>query len=760
MKRRHLLPLLLTLSACLTLNAQNYFTVVIFSDPHLALTGHDGTSIEQMQAYVQNICGMGRPGGKRIIFPTAPDYVPTADLVMCLGDMDGDSKDDHNDFESVMSGFPNAGIPFITMAGNHDYVPEYWTGADGDEGLTGGDSGGIADNETTKATVNRFRQSAAQLGCEEMQLLTDGSGHRQPDVFTFRFRGVRFYCGQTYWFQKGYTVNKIMGYVTGLDKMYAPDALINTLESFARNHANEPSIWTQHYPFLAGSDCDRWWLDQSDVGRYIKTTDWSAYGTNDDLGKWTDDANARAFATKKKDKLASIINLTKNPIHFSGHTHRWAYNEYDGVRDYTVASTGYSETPGAAYVVLCQEGVGAIQVLKTQFNTATPKVEGQLTYLQNVYTGQFLCAGNAWGTQASQSSVPTPLFLEQLPGGTYTIDTGISNGGDNHYLGWTPLYCDQPATGWTLEESAQGSNTYLLTADGKSYLYGATKNKALTKNSASTVKTNERAHWRRLTHQQMLARMATASPANPVDATFLIACPDFGVGDTRFGVWDGGPVLGGPEKTASGVNLCAERWNLNFDVHQIISGIPNGVYRLECQGFYRAGAPGTTATAAGAFLYANDAETPLMNILDGGKRSSANGYTTKAGNIYVPNSMTDASIAFTANGYAANELLVTVTDNRLRLGIRKRTLIAEDWTIFDRFRLTYLGTKDVYDGIEAIPLNSPPSTLNPASPPQPREHSEHSCYDLAGRRITPHPTALNPQLPHGIYILNGKKIVR
>ncbi len=633
---KKLTTLLLTLAACLALSAQNYFTVVIFSDPHLALTGHDGTSIEQMQAYVQNICGMGHPGGKRIIFPAAPDYVPTADLVMCLGDMDGDSKDDHNDFETVMGGFGNAGIPFITMAGNHDYVPDYWTGDNGDEGHTGGDSGGIADDATTKHTVDHFKEWSAQLGCEDVYTFSDGSGHRQPDVFTFRFRGVRFYCGQTYWFQKGYTVNKIMGYVTGLDKMYAPDALINTLETFAREHASEPSIWTQHYPFLAGSDCDRWWLDQNDVGRYIKTTDWSAYGTNDDLGKWTDDANARAFATKKKDKLASIINLTKNPIHFSGHTHRWAYNEYNGVRDYTVSSTGYSETPGAAYVVLCQEGVGAIQVLKTQFNTNTPHVEGQLGYLENVFHNQFLCAGNAWGTQASLGDVALPLYFEQLPNGTYTIDTGINNGGDSHYLGWSELYCDQPAVGWTLEESSAGSGTYLLTTDNKNYLYGATKNKGLTKNATSTVKTNQHAQWRRLTHAQMLERFAAASPANPVGASFLIACPDFGRNDTRFGAWDGGPVLGGPDASSSGANQCAERWNLNFDVNQIIAGVPNGVYRLTCQGFYRAGGTGTTATDRNAYLYANDVETPLMNILDGGKRTSGSGYTTKAGNVYVP----------------------------------------------------------------------------------------------------------------------------
>lgn len=748
MKKRIITLLTAIIVLCSTLSAQNYFTVVIFSDPHLALTGHDGTSVEQMQTYINNICGMGHAGGKRIIFPAAPDYVPTADLVMCLGDMDGDSKDDHGEFESVMSGFNNAGIPFITMAGNHDYVPDYWTGTDGDEALTGGD-GGIADNEATKGTVNKFKETASNLGVRDMYMMKDGSDHRQPECFTFTFRGIRFYCGQTYWFQKGYSVEKWLGYVTGRGDLYAPDALIDALESFVREHANEPSIWTQHYPFVAGSDCDRWWLDQNDVGRYIKTANWSDYGTGADLGKWTDDASAREYARKKKDKLANLINMTKNPIHFSGHTHRWAYNEYNGVRDYTVSSTGYSETPGAAYVVLCQEGVGAIQVMKTQFNTNTPHVEGQLAYLENVYSGQFLCAGNAWGTQASQGDVPLPLFFEQLPDGTYTIDTGINNGGDNHYLGWNELYCDQPSVGWTLQETAAGSGTYLLTTDNKSYLYGATKDKALSKNSSASVKSNTRAHWRRLTHAQMLERFAAASPANPIDATFLIACPDFGRNDTRFGAWDGGPVLGGPDANSSANNnLCAERWNLNFDVNQTIAGVPNGVYRLTCQGFYRAGNTGSTATDCNAFLYANEVETPLMNILDGGKRSSTGGYTTKAGNVYVPNTMVNASTVFTANGYTDNELLVTVTDNHLRLGIRKSTLIDKDWTIFDRFRLTYLGTKEIYDGIQTHPL--------------PLSFKEGSWYDLSGRRITPHSAFLNhqPSIKHGIYIHNGHKVVR
>lgn len=741
MSRRFYICLVVFLTA-LTGRAQEYFTVVIFSDPHLALTGHDGTSVEQMQSYVRNICGMGRAGGRRIVFSVAPEYVPTADLVMCLGDMDGDSMDSHEEFESVMNGFNEAGIPFITMAGNHDYVPDYWTGTDGSEALTGGDSGGIADNEATKKTINHFTSTASNLGVEDLQVLKDGSNHRQPEVFTFRFRGVRFYCGQTYWFQKGYTVNKILStWVTGLDKMYAPDGLINTLEAFVRDHASEPSIWTQHYPFLAGSDCDRWWLDQTDVGRYIKTDDWSEYGTNADLGKWTDDATARDYARKKKDRLASIINLTQNPIHFSGHTHRWAYNEYNGVRDYTVSSTGYSGTPGAAYVVLCQRGRGAVQVLPVQFNSTLPHTESQLVYLQQVATGQYLCAANDWGTQASLGDAPTPLMMEQLSDGTFTLETGISNGGDSHFLGWNELYCDQPAAGWRFEETGT-DDTFLLTADGTSYLYGASKNKALSKNSASSVKSNTRAHWHRFTRRQLIDRFAEATPVNPVDATFLIGCPDFGRNDERYGVWSGGPVQGG-----NNANMCAERWNANFDICQELMDVPDGVYQLSCQGFYRAGGEGATATEQNALLYTrtgsslygdNEISTPLMNILSGGKRTSTSGYTKKAGSVYVPNSMTDASTVFTANAYRQNELLINVCDHRLRIGIRKQTLIDNDWTIFDRFRLTYLGSKEVYDGIHH----------NPQTP----SLQEGNWYDLSGRRVSASST-----LPKGVYIVNGKK---
>ena len=53
-------------------------------------------------------------------------------------------------------------------------------------------------------------------------------------------------------------------------KDYAAD--INALNNFVDSHASEASIWMQHYPFNAGSDVKRWWLDQCDpnYNTYIK----------------------------------------------------------------------------------------------------------------------------------------------------------------------------------------------------------------------------------------------------------------------------------------------------------------------------------------------------------------------------------------------------------------------------------------------------------------------------------------------------------
>lgn len=349
--------------------AGEYFTAVIFSDPHVEQDTYGGLTVANEQTFVSNICNMGKEGGKVVTFSKAPKgYVPTADIVFCLGDMDKDSESDGTNFTSAMQGFNDAGIPFITMAGNHDLVPDYWTGESPDYGLTSGTTGGSACNDKALSIIADQWAKAAQFGGFTVNTINDGTGHTQANPFAFEYKGVQFYCGQTYWFQKPYSgsYTVLAGSTLNSATYYAADGVISALETYVKENTAKPAVWMQHYPFVYGSDCDRWWLDQNDTGMFIAPTDAesSAYYTS------TAAYNAEGGnpdAAVKKDKLAEIIKLTKSNtetgehLHFSGHVHSNATNTYNGVTDKTIGQ------PGKTYVLLCKEGVGVVEIQEVIF---------------------------------------------------------------------------------------------------------------------------------------------------------------------------------------------------------------------------------------------------------------------------------------------------------------------------------------------------------------------------------------------------------
>lgn len=349
--------------------AGEYFTAVIFSDPHVEQTSYGGLTVANEQTFVSNICNLGKEGGKVVTFSKAPEgYVPTADIVFCLGDMDKDSESEGTNFTTAMQGFNDAGIPFITMAGNHDLVPDYWTGENPDYGLTSGTTGGFACNEKALSIIADQWAKAAQFGGFTVTTINDGTGHTQANPFTFEYKGVQFYCGQTYWFQKPYSGSyTVLGGATlSSATYYAADGVISALETYVEANKEKPSVWMQHYPFVYGSDCDRWWLDQNDTGMFLAPSDAasSAYYTS------TAAYNAEGGnpdAKAKKDKLAEIIKLTKSNtetgehLHFSGHVHSNATNTYNGVTDKTIGQ------PGQTYLLLCKAGVGVVEIIETSF---------------------------------------------------------------------------------------------------------------------------------------------------------------------------------------------------------------------------------------------------------------------------------------------------------------------------------------------------------------------------------------------------------
>lgn len=361
-----------------------WFCAVFISDCHTNQgSGHDGTSKEDLTTIMNNICNMGKDGKKKVNFTTegATTIVPKADIVFCLGDIDQDKGDDgsagkHTNFLNATAEVcKTAGVPFIFIAGNHDLSPDYWDNGT-DRGVTWGSTGGSnADDETISAiqTNNSYWNNQGVFD-ENISYFIDNSksSYFQSKPFTFKFKGVRFYCAHTYWFQKIYKKPGLLSSAT----YYAPDGVITALNTFVESHADEPSVWMQHYPFLAGSDCNRWWLDQNNNGNYITSSDNSIYGSSTSGIALNDATSAN---TLKKNPISAIMAKTAGKVdgkvqHFSGHYHRFADLTYTNtvatdnmVRDYTVAANGNTDQSNNAYVVLFKRGEGVKEVIQTKF---------------------------------------------------------------------------------------------------------------------------------------------------------------------------------------------------------------------------------------------------------------------------------------------------------------------------------------------------------------------------------------------------------
>lgn len=297
--------------------------------------------------------------------------------------------------------------------------------------------------------------------------------------------------------------------------------------------------------------------------------------------------------------------------------------------------------------------------------------------LYNVGAKQYLCPGNAWGTHASVGNVGMMVELVPQNDGTYRVSTKPYYNsdlclGDNAYV-------DNTGKGTYSFEKVEGVEepTYKLVCKSNT-LYWSGKGTDLSFDANGPAAGSEaNGQWR-------LIKIGTedATKEKPQDVSYLITNPDFDIirdenGNKRhLRGWEGEPTAN---------NSCAERYNMNFDVYQVKTGLPNGKYRVSCQGFYRAGGGNSKdKDTKNAVLYANDNQTPLMNILE------------EEGNYSVkPNNMAQAQESFSAGLYKNNSVEVTVVDGTLRFGIKKSKQIAADWTIFDTFRLEYLGEVDL-----------------------------------------------------------------
>lgn len=306
-------------------------------------------------------------------------------------------------------------------------------------------------------------------------------------------------------------------------------------------------------------------------------------------------------------------------------------------------------------------------------------------YLKNVATGKYFAGGSSWGTHAIVDAHGIDLGLAVLDDGKYTIDTQLSNKGKQYLNG---VYCDGDAFGWTfaLTKTAAGENAVTI-SDGTNYLTTADG----TDEVSLAANDDDNSKWVVLSVEDRMAELQTATADNGKDASWLLPGRNFGRNDLRNSKWTGKLSIGGDN-----TNMCAERFNTTFDVYQTIS-VPNGLYKVEVQGFYRNGGYADAAAKHVdgseqllAAVYANTAETPLQSIFTEAGQLDA-GVTTDGIDGKFPNSMTDASAFFTAGLYNNVVENVVVVDGTLTVGVRKSEAVGDDWSIFDNFRITYYG---------------------------------------------------------------------
>ena len=293
-------------------------------------------------------------------------------------------------------------------------------------------------------------------------------------------------------------------------------------------------------------------------------------------------------------------------------------------------------------------------------------------YLQNVGSGLWLGCANSWGTQASLVEHPEYVILDHLSNGKYTIETQVSNGGTNYYF--TGSYMDGTALEVTITAVSDG----IYNIGSGSVLFGYANSGVLAGNLTNGNDVN--AQWRILSEDDMSQRLGSASELTPMDATYLILDPNFGRNNRNVAAW----TMAASHQNLSGgnyVNNCAESFHSTFSLSQTIS-VPNGIYELTAQGFYRQ--DGSDNTNLPHFI-ANSEEIafPLKSGSEG--------------------NMSDASVSFSSGLYTIEPIRVTVTDGTLTVGAycNNTTL----WCIWDNFELTYYGLPEDLGSYESALAN-------------------------------------------------------
>jgi len=233
--------------------------------------------------------------------------------------------------------------------------------------------------------------------------------------------------------------------------------------------------------------------------------------------------------------------------------------------------------------------------------------------------------------------------------------------------------------------------------------------------------------WQIVSKEERLAKMvADASRTTPQDASWLVPNADFAKNNERATLWtnDGFTLKGedtGDWRKGNSIMQNSTPDTGIPDGKELsiqLTGLPNGIYHFNLQGFYIGGFYDAVAdlikngsNEQRVFYFANNERKALMSPFDEPMckdHTSGDGTypltvqkTYDIGKYTFMNHGSDVLASVVVNrycGFLNEEIEVVVTDGTLKLGIIKEgDAVAHEWTVVDNFHLTYLGIDQTID---------------------------------------------------------------
>ncbi len=190
-------------------------------------------------------------------------------------------------------------------------------------------------------------------------------------------------------------------------------------------------------------------------------------------------------------------------------------------------------------------------------SNGTDETDGnKIVYLYNVGAKKFLSVGGLWGTHASLNVSPYSIYMKDRGSQTYSLESKVNGSGTGSYLGIEAngVYMDRKyaSSAVTFKQAkdydSKTNKVYLVKIIGllRNYYLTAYPNDENmfcnyeTKLAAEGTTEYKNQEWKIITKTEYhkLFNIAPANMKSVVDASFLIACPDFRVNDTDAAKWE------------------------------------------------------------------------------------------------------------------------------------------------------------------------------------------------------------------------------